>query len=338
MNKTAVIILNYNGEEMLKKYLPSVVSNTQDAEIIIADNCSTDKSVEWIKEKYPELRIIQLTQNWGFAEGYNKALKEVDSEYYVLLNSDVFTPEGWLKPLISYLEEHENCGACQPKILSDTNKEKFEYAGAAGGYIDYFGYPFCRGRIFDYVETDTGQYDDIAEIFWASGACLAIKREIFYKAGTFDSRFFAHQEEIDLCWRIKTLGYSIKCIPQSIIYHLGCGSLNYESPRKTFLNFRNNAILLYKNLPTQKYIIVRTARIFLDLIAAIQMLLQRKAPNAKAVIMGNIQFIKMKKQFKTDKKKNISTTTCKKPHGILNHLLLWKVYINKNKTFNQIDF
>ena len=279
-----------------------------------------------------------MSQNWGFAEGYNKALKQIDSEYFILLNSDVYTPEGWLQPLIDYLKNNNQCGACQPKILSDIDKNKFEYAGAAGGYIDYFGYPFCRGRIFDYVETDKGQYDDIAEIFWASGACLAIKKSVFDSIGGFDGRFFAHQEEIDLCWRLKSLGYSIACIPQSKVYHLGGGSLNYESPRKTFLNFRNNAILLYKNLPTNKYIFVRTVRILLDFIASIQMLLQGKTANAKAVITGNIEFIKMKSHFKASKKSISQSVICKKPYGILNHLLLWKVYINKNKTFNQLKF
>lgn len=338
MNTISVVILNYNGEKMLEKYLPSVVSNTKDAEIIVADNKSTDNSITWIKNNYPSIRIIEMSENWGFAEGYNKALKQVDSEYFILLNSDVYTPEGWLQPLIDYLKNNNQCGACQPKILSDIDKNKFEYAGAAGGYIDYFGYPFCRGRIFDYVETDKGQYDDIAEIFWASGACLAIKKSVFDSIGGFDGRFFAHQEEIDLCWRLKSLGYSIACIPQSKVYHLGGGSLNYESPRKTFLNFRNNAILLYKNLPTNKYIFVRTVRILLDFIASIQMLLQGKTANAKAVITGNIEFIKMKSHFKASKKSISQSVTCKKPYGILNHLLLWKVYINKNKTFNQLKF
>lgn len=337
MKTISVVILNYNGAKMLQKYLPSVISNTPNAEIIIADNNSTDNSIEWIQNNYPAIKIIRLTENWGFAEGYNKALKEIDSDYFVLLNSDVYTPEGWLEPLVTYLERNKNCAACQPKILSDINRDKFEYAGASGGYIDCFGYPFCRGRIFDYIETDRHQYDDIKEIFWASGACLAIKKEIFFKVGGFDGRFFAHQEEIDLCWRIKSSGYSITCVPQSKIYHYGGGSLNYDSPRKTFLNFRNNALLLYKNLPTSRYITVRLTRIILDLVAAFQMFLQGKKQNAKAVISGNIQFMRMKKQFKADKKRNITSATCKKPYGILNHLLLWEVYIKRNKTFDRID-
>ncbi len=336
MKRTAVVILNYNGIHFLEKYLHLVIEHTPDADIIVADNCSTDGSVEWLATHHKEIRTIILDKNYGFAEGYNRALKEIDTEYYVLLNSDVRTTPNWLEPIIKYLDENANCAAAQPKILSEEINSKFEYAGAAGGFIDKYGYPFCRGRIMRNVEEDKGQYDTISEVFWATGACLVIRRDEYWSNGALDGRFFAHQEEIDLCWRLKARGKSIVCIPESKIYHVGGGSLNYESPFKTRLNFRNNALLLYKNLHGGKYIYIRTIRIFLDIVAAIQMLLQNKPKNAAAVIKANIEFEKIKYQFKEDKTTNLSMTSDKLPYGMLNHSLLWQVYMKRRDKFDEI--
>lgn len=336
LNKVSVVILNYNGLKLLQQYLPTVIANSGGAEVVVADNGSTDGSVEWLKTEYSELRLIAFDKNYGFAEGYNQALRLVDNEYYVLLNSDVCTPKDWLLPLFDYMECHAKCVACQPKIRSVHEPEKFEYAGAAGGFMDVYGYPFCRGRVMGYVEVDNGQYDTVEEIFWATGACLMIRSKAYWDAGGLDGRFFAHQEEIDLCWRLKARGASIVCVPQSVVYHVGGGSLGYESPFKTKLNFRNNALLLYKNLSSDRYWWTYLFRLLLDWVAALQMLLQNKPKNAKAVIEAQIEFIKMRKEFKTDRKKNIELTKYKKPSGLLNLWLIWQVYINKKQKYSDL--
>ena len=334
LNKTAVVILNYNGVKLMQKYLPTVIEPTAGAEIIVADNGSTDGSVEWLREEYPTLRLIALDKNYGFADGYNMALKEVEAEYYVLLNSDIRTPKGWLEPLIDYMQSHQECAACQPKIRSEHEPKKFEYAGAAGGFIDAYGYPFCRGRVMSNVETDNGQYDTTQEIFWATGACLVIRSKEYWAAGGLDGRFFAHQEEIDLCWRLKARGKSIVCVPQSAVFHVGGGSLGYESPFKTRLNFRNNALLLYKNLSSDRYWWTYLFRLGLDWVAALQMLAQGKPRNAWAVVEAQIEFIKLFRGFKADRKKNLSLTKEKKPSGLLNFWLIWQVYINKKQKYS----
>lgn len=336
LDKVSVVILNYNGQKLIQKYLPSVIANSSGAEIVVADNGSTDGSVEWLKAEYPQLRLIAFDKNYGFAEGYNQALKLIDNEYYVLLNSDVNTPEGWLLPLFDYMENHTECAACQPKIRSEYEPEKFEYAGAAGGFMDIYGYPLCRGRVIGYVETDNNQYDTIEEIFWATGACLFIRSKAYWDAGGLDGRFFAHQEEIDLCWRLKARGASIVCIPKSTVYHVGGGSLGYESPFKTHLNFRNNALLLYKNLTPDRYWWTYLFRLLLDWVAALQMLVQRKPQNAWAVIKAQIQFLKMRNQFTPDRKLNLALTKHKKPVGLLNFWLIWQVYINKKQKYSDL--
>ena len=336
MNKISVVILNYNGQKLMQQYLPTVIANSGDAEIIVADNGSTDGSVEWLKTKYPELRLISFDKNYGFAEGYNQALKLVDNKYYVLLNSDVRTPENWLLPLFDYMECHAECVACQPKIRSVHEPEKFEYAGAAGGFIDIYGYPLCRGRVMSHIETDNNQYNTTEEIFWATGACLMIRSKAYWDVGGLDGRFFAHQEEIDLCWRLKAREASIVCIPQSVVYHVGGGSLGYESPFKTKLNFRNNALLLYKNLSSDRYWWTYIFRLLLDWVAALQMLLQRKPKNAWAVIEAQIEFIRMHKDFKADREKNLALTKHKKPSGLLNLWLIWQVYINKKQKYSDL--
>ena len=282
--KCSVIILNWNGAEMLQRYLPSVVEHTQGEgiEAVVADNGSTDKSLE-VLSAFPSVRQICLDKNYGFAEGYNRAIAQVDSEYVVLLNSDVEVTANWLTPLLDFLDTHPRYVACQPKIRSWLKREYFEYAGAAGGEMSALGYPYCRGRIFSYVAKDKGQYDSVKSVFWASGACMLIRTQAYKDAGGLDADFFAHQEEIDLCWRLRNQGWQIACVPQSIVYHLGGGSLHYESPRKTFLNFRNNLLMLHKNLPKPRLYAVLFVRFFLDYAAAAMMFLTGKSANAKAV-------------------------------------------------------
>ena len=239
MDKTAIVILNWNGVEMLTRFLPNVLDYSRDEAVVyVADNASTDNSLEVLKMHFPEVRVIVLEKNWGFAEGYNRALEQIEAEYYVLLNSDVEVSHHWLTPLIEFMDNNADVAACQPKLLSMKNRDAFEYAGACGGYLDRYGYPFCRGRVFDTVEYDGGQYDYEAEILWATGACMVVRAADFKRAGGFDARFFAHSEEIDLCWRLRLSGKKIYCIPDSFVYHIGGGTLPKNNPMKTYLNFR----------------------------------------------------------------------------------------------------
>ena len=270
-----MVILGWNGKKFLEQFLPSVIKNTSTdlCEIIVADNCSTDGSVDFVKENFPAIHIIQNPRNGGYAGGYNDALKQVNAEYYVLLNQDIEVTPNWVEAVITEMDKDKNIAAAQPKLRAFNQRDHFEYAGASGGFVDRFGYSFCRGRIFDTIEKDDGQYDDVKEIFWASGACLFIRSEIYWKAGALDEDFFAHQEEIDLCWRIKNLGYKIICMPRSMVYHVGGGSLPQGNPRKTYLNFRNNLMMMYKNLPASSLVSKMAFRIFLDIVAAFQSLL-----------------------------------------------------------------
>ena len=276
MDKIAVVILNWNGCEMLRSFLPSVVrySKTEGAKIYVADNGSTDASVDMLRQEFPDVHLIILKENLGFAEGYNLALQQVSAEYVMLLNSDVEVTEHWLVPLVSYMDAHPEVAACQPKIRSWRQKELFEYAGAAGGFIDRYGYPFCRGRIMSAVEKDNGQYDTVVPVFWATGAALFIRRKDYLDAGGLDGRFFAHMEEIDLCWRLRARGRMLVCVPQSTVYHVGGATLKKENPHKTFLNFRNNLVMLYKNLPQEELGPVMRVRAVLDYVAALSFLLK----------------------------------------------------------------
>ena len=248
MKRVSVVILNWNGVDMLRKFIPSVIDNSvgEGIEICVADNASSDGSLEMLRTEFPVVRLIELDRNYGFAEGYNRALAQVDAEYVVLLNSDVEVTSHWLEPLLDYMDTHSGTVACQPKLLSWHNKEYFEYAGASGGFIDRYGYPFCRGRIFDVVEKDCGQYDTVTEVMWVTGAALFIRLADYREVGGLDDHFFAHMEEIDLCWRLRSRGKKLVCIPQSVVYHVGGATLKKENPRKTFLNFRNNLLMLYK--------------------------------------------------------------------------------------------
>ena len=312
MTKTAIVLLNYNGEKILPTFLPSVVEHTPsaDADIFVIDNASTDNSLKLLKEKFPNVRIIQLDQNYGFAGGYNKGLSEIDAKYYVLLNTDVEVTENWLKPLVDYMDMHEDTAAVQPKILAYTKKTHFEHAGACGGFIDKWGYPLCRGRVMNITERDNGQYNEIRDIFWATGACLCIRKSDFENAGGFDSDFFAHMEEIDLCWRLKAKGRKIACVTQSTVYHLGGGTLNVENPRKTYLNFRNNLLMLYKNLPNDRLKKVFFARFVLDNAAMAKYLLTFDLKNAKAILKARKDFREMKKNFADKRKENQAKATC----------------------------
>lgn len=305
--KVAVVILNWNGKELLKKYLQSVVDNSHQAEVVVVDNNSTDDSIKFLQDNYPTVRLIILDKNYGFTGGYNKGLKEIDSDYYVLLNSDVQVTNNWIEPIISLMESDEKIAICQPKLLSYNNKKEFEYAGAAGGYIDYLGYPFCAGRIFQHLEHDIGQYNKPREVFWASGAAMFIKSNIFHEFNGLDEDFFAHMEEIDLCWRVKNAGYKVFYCPFSAVYHLGGGTLNKISPKKTYLNFRNNLLLLYKNLPQKQYRKVMVIRAFLDILAAFVFLLTSSTGEFKAVIKARRDFKKMKPSFEAKRINNITT-------------------------------
>ncbi len=304
MEKIAVVILNWNGAKMLHDFLPSVVSHSkgEGVAVYVADNASTDNSKEVVTKEFPSVKWIQLDWNYGFAEGYNRALAQVKAEYYLLLNSDVEVSEDWLSPLLSYMDTHPEVAACQPKLLSYKDKSKFEYAGACGGYIDAYGYPFCRGRIFDNVETDQGQYDDTVPVFWATGAALMVRSEDYHLVGGLDARFFAHMEEIDFCWRLRNRGREIVCVPQSKVYHVGGATLNKTNPRKTFLNFRNNLLMLYKNLPDSRLASVMRTRYWLDNLALVKFLLTGHVGDAKAVIKARREFKKLKPQFEECRK------------------------------------
>lgn len=307
---TAVIILNWNGDRLLREYLPSVIANTNPAvgRVIVADNGSTDTSVATLKELFPEVELMLFPENYGFAEGYNKALALAAQQgyrYTVLLNSDVKPAPGWLSPLVEWMDTHPDCGACQPKILSYSEPDKFEYAGASGGFIDRNGYPFCRGRIFSDVETDTGQYDDPREIFWATGAALMVPTQIYLDAGGLDAGFFAHMEEIDLCWRIHLLGKQIWVVPASAVYHLGGGSLPASNPRKTYLNFRNNLLLLHKNLPEKDLRGTLLRRRLLDTLAWAKFAATLDFANASAVWRAHRDFAQMRKAYTAHPSENL---------------------------------
>lgn len=288
--KVAVVILNWNGKSFLDKFLPFVIKFSSEAQIIVADNNSTDDSVQFLKNNFPQVKIIINSSNDGFSTGYNLALKQVEAQYYVLLNSDVEVTENWLEPIIALLDSNKNIAACQPKILDYHHKAKFEYAGASGGFIDKYGYPFCRGRFFNELEEDKGQYNNSAEVFWATGACMFVRAEVFWKVGGFDDDYFAHMEEIDLCWRMKNIGYQIYVEPKSHVYHVGGGTLNKLSPRKTFLNFRNNLITVTKNASSRLLFFKIFYRMILDGIAAFKFLFEGSGSHFIAVIKAHFSF------------------------------------------------
>ena len=295
--ETSVIILNWNGATMLRQYLPSVLAYTPDADIIVADNGSTDDSLEVLKNEFPSVKTIVLDRNYGFAEGYNRAIEQVDSDYVVLLNSDVEVTDNWLAPLLDYLQNHPETAAVQPKIRSWRKRDYFEHAGAAGGFVNWLGYPYCRGRVLFHVEQDKGQYDTTVEIDWTTGACMCVRTRVYKESGGLDAAFFAHMEEIDLCWRMRNKGWKLACVPQSVVYHLGGGSLAYDNPRKTYLNFRNNLLMIYKNHPYRRTVL--TLRFFLDYIAALMFLLIGRHGSAKAICSARRDYKQMRSAYKS---------------------------------------
>lgn len=290
MKKIAVVILNWNGAKLLEQFLPSVMAYSDEAKIYVADNASTDNSIAVIKEKFPSITIIQNDGNYGFAKGYNLALQQVEEKYYALVNSDIEVTKNWLAPMLNIFDTQANVGIIQPKILDYKNKEYFEYAGAAGGFIDQFGYPYCRGRIFQTIEKDNSQYDDELEIFWASGACFFIRKEIYRKLNGFDDDFFAHQEEIDLCWRAFNMGLKAKYTSASVVYHVGGATLNESNPKKTFLNFRNSLFMLTKNLPENKLVPILFVRLIIDGVAGIQFIFKGKFIHCWAILKAHFAF------------------------------------------------
>lgn len=333
----AIVILNWNGAAMLRKYLPSVVEHSKGAEVIVADNASTDNSLAVLAELFPSVRTIVLEKNWGFADGYNKALEQVEAEYYLLLNSDVRVEAGWLDAMMDYMRKNGDVAACQPKLLSDVRPDTFEYAGACGGFIDRYGYPYCRGRVMNTTERDRGQYDTVMEIMWATGACLLIRSKDYWNAGGLDGRFFAHNEEIDLCWRLNLMGRRVVCVPQSRAYHLGGGTLPKGNPRKTYLNFRNNLTMLYKNLPEGELQHVMRIRTMLDYLAAFQMLiLGRSLGDFKAVIRARRDFKQWKADFLPDRTRIQSTAAAGYIPGKTSFSILWQYYSKGIKTFSKL--
>ncbi len=333
----AIVILNWNGRKMMRKYLPSVLEHSKGAEVIVADNASTDDSLQMLAKEFPSVRTIVLKKNWGFADGYNKALEQVNAEYYLLLNSDVRVEEGWLNAMMDYMRKNKDVAACQPKLLSDVSPTLFEYAGACGGFIDRYGYPYCRGRLFDTVEKDRGQYNTVMEILWATGACLLIRSADYWQAGGLDGRFFAHNEEIDLCWRLNLMGRRVVCVPQSRAYHLGGGTLPKGNPRKTYLNFRNNLLMLYKNLPDAELRHVMRVRFFLDWLAAFQMLiLGRSIGDFKAVIKARKDFKEWLNDFTEDRERIQRVVSSPTLSGKTSICILWQYYVKGKKFFSRL--
>ncbi|MEO8793970.1 MAG: glycosyltransferase family 2 protein [Daejeonella sp.] len=333
--KVAVVILNWNGKNYLQKFLPSVMaSEYSNLEIIIGDNASTDDSISFLQVEYPELKIISNSKNFGFAGGYNEVLKQVDADYFVLLNSDVEVTANWIKPVIDLMESDKMIAAAQPKLLAFKDREMFEYAGAAGGYLDKFGYAFCKGRIFDSMEKDNHQYDESSEIFWASGAAFFIKSVYWKECNGLDEDFFAHMEEIDLCWRLKNRGYKIMYCADSKVYHVGGGTLSVESPYKTYLNFRNNLIMMQKNLPAGKAIGIIFIRFWLDFLSLIRYMSHGNFANAMAVSKAHFHFLG--KIFCNRKKTNQNFALSNKT-GIYKRSIVWQYFALARKKFTDLN-
>ena len=329
--KTAIIILNWNGEKLLEQFLPSVVEFTaKQAEIYIADNNSTDNSIDFITENFPSVKIIKNAINGGYAKGYNDALKHIDADIFCLINSDIEVTENWLNPILNEFKNDENIGVLQPKILDFKDKTKFEYAGAAGGFLDFFGYPYCRGRIFNDIEKDKNQFNKISDIFWASGACFFIKSDLFRELNGFDEDYFAHQEEIDLCWRVQNAGFKIKYIPNSIVYHVGGATLSNLNPKKTFLNFRNSLLNILKNVPNRYLVFLILSRLILDGFAGIKFLIELKPKHTFAILKAHLSFYSLFFKFLRKRKNK------KKKTDYYNHKsIVWQYFVLGRKNYHQ---
>ena len=341
MDKVAIVILNYNGRNFLEKFLPSVITHSAAYAIYVVDSASKDDSVAWMKTHYPQVQLIELDNNHGYAGGYNRALTKIKAEYYVLLNSDVEVTSHWLSPIIKLLDEQPQIAACQPKLLAYDNKTQFEYAGAAGGYLDWLGYAYCRGRIFEHCEADQGQYDATVPIFWASGACLFIRAELFHKMGGFDENFFAHMEEIDLCWRLHISGYQVYCCPESVVYHVGGGTLPPSNPFKTYLNYRNSLAMLYKNLPSSQRWQIIFFRLILDGISALRYLPKGQWQDIWAVIKAHFKFYAwvlgtlQKKRQKIIQE--IGPIKEQQSMPISSKSIIWAYFVQGHKTFDSFS-
>ncbi len=327
MNKTAVVILNWNGAKLLQQFLPSIIKFSGNATIYVADNASNDTSIEVLKSEFPTVKIIENTGNFGFAKGYNEALRFVEEPYYALVNSDIEVTENWLQPIESIFDNEPKTAIIQPKLLDFKKKTHFEYAGAAGGFIDKYGYPFCKGRIFDTLEEDLGQYNEETEVFWATGACFFIRKEVYRTLQGFDDDFFAHQEEIDLCWRANNLGFTAKYCPNSVVYHVGGATLNEANPKKTFLNFRNSLLMLTKNLPKEKLFPIIFTRLILDGIAGLQFIFQGKFKHFFAILKAHFHFYHL--ISRNLKKRDIS----QKKNYFYSKSIVWSYFVEKKKTF-----
>ena len=340
--KVAVVILNWNGEQMLRQFLPSVVEHSVlpetlgEAVVYVADNGSTDASLALLETEFPMVRTIVFKENYGFADGYNKAFEQIDAKYAVLLNSDVEVSAGWLTPLVEYMDAHPQVGACQPKLMAYHQRNEFEYAGAMGGYLDRYGYPYCRGRIFDTIEKDYGQYDTDVPLLWATGACLMARLATYKEVGGLDGRFFAHMEEIDLCWRLRCRGYEVRSVASSVVYHVGGATLNAGHPRKTFLNFRNNLLMLYKNLPDSDLHGVLFVRALLDYVAAAMFLLKGEWGSVKAVFQARKEFRKLKTGFRASREENLRKSVSMDVPERSRFSILWKYYIGCRHTFDKL--
>lgn len=334
-SEIAIVILNWNGENFLKKFLPSVIENSENAHIYVADNASTDNSIELLQKDFQGIKIIRNLENEGFAKGYNDALKQISEPYYLLLNSDVQVTKNWLRPLYDALQS-QNVAAVQPKIKSFQYQDKFEHAGASGGFMDIDFYPFCRGRIFDFVETDTKQYDYPMEVFWTSGACMLIKRSIFWEVDGFDEDFFAHMEEIDMCWRIKKKNYSLQIIPESQVFHVGGGTLNYQSPRKTYLNYRNNLYMIVKNYHSNWMFIKLFKRMVLDGISGVVFLLKGQPKHTAAILKAHLSLYRNFKKVLSKRSKEDSKSY-KSIDGVYHGSILWAYFILKIQKFSLLN-
>ena len=336
MAKAAILILNYNGKKYLEEYLLEILNTSNQNPVIVGDNASKDNSVTFLTHTFPNVELIQFDQNFGYAGGYNRLIAKSEFEYLVIMNSDVRTTPGWLTPLFDYLDNHPDVAAVQPKIRAVAHPKYFEYAGAAGGFIDRLGYPFCRGRVFDHVEIDSGQYNQNKQVFWVSGACFVVRRKAFLEAGGFDEDFFAHMEEIDLCWRLQRLEHKLFCIPSSLVYHVGGGTLDYGSPFKTYLNFRNGFNLLIKNLPAQTLWPTLFARIILDWLSSLRFMLQGKFSQSLAVFKAHWAIMKHFNHTIKKRKDFNSNHPHNQVVALYNKGIVWQYFIKKKKTFSEL--
>jgi GT2 family glycosyltransferase len=336
--RVALAVLNWNGVHWLEKFLPTVVAHCPSyAEVVVIDNASSDSSVQYVKTHHPEVRIIQHPSNWGYAGGYNRALQQMDYTYTVLINSDIETTSGWLDPLVAYMDSHPNCGACQPKIKSYNQRDSFEYAGAGGGFLDVYGYPFCRGRLFDTLEIDSGQYDDECEVFWATGACLMVRNAAYFDAGGLDEQLFAHMEEIDLCWRMWRKGHTVGYCGKSEVYHVGGGTLASDNPRKTYYNFRNNLILLIKNLPREDFRMTLFTRLILDGVAGLKFLLDGKWEHTVAILRAHGTFYRKFSGLMRQRRKLRTDGFATQWGGLYKKSIALSYFMQGKKLFSDLD-